>query len=103
VKSISLGFRLYVTRARLEGSLRRAAIGPLRGMVCSEEFLRKRTRRGRRAMVRAAMARVCAIDIHRLAISGVRGRASKKGPRNFDATLVRGYETHIEALSKSCA
>jgi hypothetical protein len=54
-------------------------------------------------MVRAAMARVCAIDIHRLAISGVRGRASKKGPRNFDATLVRGYETHIEALSKSCA
>jgi hypothetical protein len=54
-------------------------------------------------MVRAAMARVCAIDIHRLAISGVRGRASKKGPRNFDATLARGYDTRIEALSKSCS
>jgi len=43
--------------------------------------------------------RVFAIDIHPLAISSVRERASKKGLRNVEAILVRGYDTGIEASS----
>ena len=43
--------------------------------------------------------KVYAIDIHPLAISGVRGRASKKGLRNVEPILVQGYNTGIEASS----
>jgi ubiquinone/menaquinone biosynthesis C-methylase UbiE len=43
--------------------------------------------------------RVYAIDIHPLAISSVRERAAKKGLRNVEAILVRGYDTGIEASS----
>lgn len=42
---------------------------------------------------------VYAIDIHPLAISSVRERASKKGLRNVETILVRGYDTGIEASS----
>jgi len=41
--------------------------------------------------------RVYAVDIHPLAISSVRGRAAKKGLRNVEAILVRGYDTGIQA------
>jgi len=43
--------------------------------------------------------KVYAIDIHPLAISSVRGRASKKGLRNVEPILVQGYNTGIEASS----
>lgn len=43
--------------------------------------------------------RVYAIDIHPLAISSVRDRASKKELANVEAILVRGYDTGIEASS----
>jgi len=43
--------------------------------------------------------RVYAIDIHPLAISSVRQRASKKRLRNVEAILVQGYDTGIDASS----
>jgi ubiquinone/menaquinone biosynthesis C-methylase UbiE len=42
---------------------------------------------------------VYAIDIHPLAISSVRQRATRKGLRNVEAILVQGYDTGIEASS----
>jgi ubiquinone/menaquinone biosynthesis C-methylase UbiE len=43
--------------------------------------------------------RVFAVDIHPLAISTVKQKASRKGLQNVETVLVRGYDTGIEASS----
>jgi ubiquinone/menaquinone biosynthesis C-methylase UbiE len=51
------------------------------------------------AQVVGDAGKVYAIDIHPLAISSVRQRASRKGLGNVEAILVRAYNTGIEASS----
>jgi ubiquinone/menaquinone biosynthesis C-methylase UbiE len=43
--------------------------------------------------------RLFAVDIHPLAISTVRQKASRKGLQNVETVLVQGYDTGIEASS----
>ena len=43
--------------------------------------------------------RVFGVDIHPLAISSVRQKASRKGLQNVETVLVRGYDTGIEESS----
>jgi ubiquinone/menaquinone biosynthesis C-methylase UbiE len=51
------------------------------------------------ALIVGEGGKVYAIDIHPLAISSVRGRATKKGLRNVETVLVQGYNTGVEASS----
>ena len=43
--------------------------------------------------------KVFAVDIHPLATTSVRRKASRKGLQNIETVLVRGYDTGIEASS----
>jgi ubiquinone/menaquinone biosynthesis C-methylase UbiE len=43
--------------------------------------------------------KVFAVDIHPLAVSSVRRKASRKGLENVQTILVRGYDTGVEASS----
>jgi len=100
----TIGFRLmtlmYLVRDLLQDPRRILEIAQLReGMRVADYGCGPGSFTIPAALIVGEGGRVYAIDIHPLAVSSVRERASKRGLRNVETILVQGYDTGIEASS----